>query len=474
MFDIQMLLGRFHPLIVHLPIGFILIAIILKSLEIFKKEERYRPAFVLILRLSILASVAACITGFLLSRSGNYPDRDINFHMYGGLALVATTIGWYWLETNSSSSKYNRLCFGITGLLLLLTGHWGGDLTHGKGYLLQGLPPQLRNILGGEDKDIALTFDISNIDSAMVYHDIVQPLLEARCYTCHSDKKQKGDLRLDDIQYIHQGGESGEPLFHSDLSKSQLYKALTAPMEDDLHMPPKGKTQLSVFQIEAIGDWVSNGGDINLLVQDAQPNAAIYKWYEDELSDQKLFDNFLIPEQSVSKADENVIKELQSSNILIQPVGKNSNFLEVSLINARDIEIEALQPLLGLVEQVIWLEMPNCELTEEKLALVNQLTTLTKINMAHSSLSETSLQNLANLSQLKTINLTGVNISPTDLEVLNKWTELKKIFLYQTNLNNEELIAIQQQYPALDLYTGGYQLPSIPEDTMVYKFIPKK
>src|SRR5271154_4369842 len=37
----------------------------------------------------------------------------------------------------------------------------------------------------------------------------VRPLLAEKCYSCHGDKKQKGGLRLDSIEAILKGGESG-------------------------------------------------------------------------------------------------------------------------------------------------------------------------------------------------------------------------------------------------------------------------
>ena len=37
----------------------------------------------------------------------------------------------------------------------------------------------------------------------------VRPLLAENCYSCHGDKKQKGGLRLDSLEAILKGGESG-------------------------------------------------------------------------------------------------------------------------------------------------------------------------------------------------------------------------------------------------------------------------
>ena len=43
-----------------------------------------------------------------------------------------------------------------------------------------------------EDKKV-----IANINEAVVYKDVIEPILAAKCYSCHGDSKQKGKLRLD-------------------------------------------------------------------------------------------------------------------------------------------------------------------------------------------------------------------------------------------------------------------------------------
>ena len=41
------------------------------------------------------------------------------------------------------------------------------------------------------------------------YQSQVRPILKERCFKCHGEKKQKGKLRLDSLERILAGGESG-------------------------------------------------------------------------------------------------------------------------------------------------------------------------------------------------------------------------------------------------------------------------
>ncbi len=48
----------------------------------------------------------------------------------------------------------------------------------------------------------------------------VRPLLIEKCYKCHSDKKQSGELRLDSREGALTGGESGPAVVVGNLSES--------------------------------------------------------------------------------------------------------------------------------------------------------------------------------------------------------------------------------------------------------------
>jgi len=76
-------------------------------------------------------------------------------------------------------------------LVLIITGHLGGTLTHGDGFLTKGF--------NGISKDSSASVkkSIPNVQEAIVYSDIIQPILIDKCGGWHSAKKQKGGRRLD-------------------------------------------------------------------------------------------------------------------------------------------------------------------------------------------------------------------------------------------------------------------------------------
>ena len=72
----------------------------------------------------------------------------------------------------------------MTGALLALivTGHLGGSITHGEGFLT-----------GTEDENVIVKKPvIKDVQQAKVYNDVVQPILAQKCYSCHNKSRQKG------------------------------------------------------------------------------------------------------------------------------------------------------------------------------------------------------------------------------------------------------------------------------------------
>jgi hypothetical protein len=66
----------------------------------------------------------------------------------------------------------------------------------------------------------------------------IRPLFEASCVRCHGDERQKGGLRLDNLESTLKGGKAGKIVAAGDSLKSLLVAAV-AQVNDDVAMPPK-------------------------------------------------------------------------------------------------------------------------------------------------------------------------------------------------------------------------------------------
>ncbi|GDY21991.1 hypothetical protein LBMAG56_33380 [Verrucomicrobiota bacterium] len=93
--------------------------------------------------------------------------------------------------------------------------------------------------------------------SAADYERDIKPLLQQRCYSCHSRLKQKGDLRLDAGVFIHKGGKHGPAVVPGKSAASHLLQRVLATDETE-RMPPEGKP-LTPEQIELLKAWIDAG-----------------------------------------------------------------------------------------------------------------------------------------------------------------------------------------------------------------------
>ncbi|MFN0125463.1 MAG: PSD1 and planctomycete cytochrome C domain-containing protein [Verrucomicrobiales bacterium] len=89
----------------------------------------------------------------------------------------------------------------------------------------------------------------------------VRPLLVEHCYSCHSAEaeakgKLKAGLRMDSLEGLKKGGDSGPALTPGDPAKSLIVEAVSYRNED-MAMPPKAK--LNDVQIQILTEWVQLG-----------------------------------------------------------------------------------------------------------------------------------------------------------------------------------------------------------------------
>ena len=94
---------------------------------------------------------------------------------------------------------------------------------------------------------------------SLVYTGIVKPIFASTCVSCHGEKKQKKQLRLDSLPAIMKGGKDGVVVVPGNVDKSDLIDRITLDLSDDDHMPPKGKPQLTDKQIQLLQWWVKAG-----------------------------------------------------------------------------------------------------------------------------------------------------------------------------------------------------------------------
>ncbi|MDQ3395019.1 MAG: hypothetical protein M3512_13025, partial [Bacteroidota bacterium] len=115
------LIGRFHPLVVHLPIGIIFLAVALEFLALKRKFSFIVPVLPLIWGAGFAGAVIACIAGWFLQLSGEYEESAVFFHQNFGIALAIITGILFYLKVKNNHNKIHFPVAIGTGVLLGLT-----------------------------------------------------------------------------------------------------------------------------------------------------------------------------------------------------------------------------------------------------------------------------------------------------------------------------------------------------------------
>jgi uncharacterized membrane protein len=219
-------LGRLHPLIVHFPIGLLIVALFLEVIAIRKKSNELRPAINILLVTGAACAVLSVAFGWLLEEQDSYSGDVLVLHKWTGIATAALAIAAAFLHGRAVRGVPQlitayRAVLVTTVVGVTIAGHLGASLTLGSDFLASTLPwNSNETIPRNPDFDVARL--ASTGQGQLTEEQIADLNLEVRsifahnCYKCHSSEKIKGELRLDKKEFVFKGGESGPVIVPGD------------------------------------------------------------------------------------------------------------------------------------------------------------------------------------------------------------------------------------------------------------------
>ena len=460
-------IGHFHPLLVHLPIGILLIALLLQWLSGKEKYRILKPAVRVVLLCGTVSAGISCITGYLLSVTDDYDETLVNWHLWMGLLVLLVSFLWYLKEVNERFPVNKKLLSVALLILITVTGHLGGSLTHGAGYLTK----PLKNIFIKDSTANITIQPVANVQEALVFNDVVKPILQTKCFSCHNEGKQKGGLQMDDMTALMKGGKNGKVLEPGNAEASEIIKRMLLPVDNDDHMPPKEKPQPTESQLALLHWWINSGASFTkkvkeiaqpdklkpLLLALQQPVAPLKKPTKD------------VPAAAVEKADEKIMAQLKDRGIIILPVAQNSNYLLANFVTKSVTDKKDFELLLQLKKQLVWLRLDNTSTNDELAADISGLINLTRLNVSNTLLTDKGLPELATLKNINYLNLTGTKVTAAGLLPLKVLTKLKNLYLYRSNVKSTDYVNLKKAFPAAVIDTGGYQVGLLTSDTSIVK-----
>ena len=447
--DIINLLGRFHPVVLHLPIGALLVGFLLEVLSRKEKYTALKSALGPILLFSGISAVVAAIFGYFLSLEGGYDDQLLSWHQWSGIGLAVLTLGLYWAQQRSSKGYFPL--FLLTLIMLTLAGHFGGSLTHGTDYLTAGLTNKKEGAFNEEVLKEEI-LGLPHLDSALVFRHVVQPVLEDKCVSCHRPGKAKGELLLHDQKGILAGGENGAALVANDPEQSLLIQRIHLPNDDEEHMPPNGKKQLDKEDKALLSWWIQQGAVFDKTLGGVEVSKQIASILEDRLTFEQG-----VWALDIKPIKESKLQQIKKSGVPIMPMAQNSPFLEVDFAGLEDIDEKTLRQLKKASNQIVRLNLSGTPVKDGMLSVLKSLPNLSYLNLSNTGITDRVLDYIKNHEYLEYLNLYGTDVSDNGLEKLKTLPRLKQLYLWQTGVSDNGAQMLSQQLPDLYLDMGMEQ-----------------
>lgn len=445
--DLIQFFGRFHVLVLHLPIGILMLSALMELHTIYKKTSR-NPLIDWVWFWGGVSAIGACVLGWMLSQGDGYTADAIFIHRTFGISVVVIAIiCWLYFKSAKKINKVTGSVLSVLQLFLLFsTGHYGANMTHGETYLVDKAPDFVRVAIGFEPHAKPRP-PIETLADADVYLDVIAPMMKQRCTSCHNDSKQKGKLNLASLQGLEKGGKSGHFIVNGNPDGSEFYKRITLSHEDKKFMPAEGKTPLTFEQIDAIGWWIKAGapksGSIESHIKSPE-GAAIMRTFLGLHDQSSLKALPKIADITNAQSD-----KLIAHGFVVKSVAQEFNYLDLDLsVSRKPITDEMLADLLSIKESILWLSLARSQVTEAQLAKIAQLPNLMKLRLEHSDVTSNGIKALTALAKLKFLNLYGSNVDDSVFEYLAQFKALKAVYLTETDVTVEAVNAFNKSSKA--------------------------
>ncbi|RTL57441.1 MAG: hypothetical protein EKK37_15475 [Sphingobacteriales bacterium] len=429
--------GRMHPLILHLPITLLILCITwFLFAERRMENESAKQIGDWLLLLTSVTTVVTALVGLFLSRENGYEADKILWHKWSGILTSIITALWYAYRNKLRQSKALNIGIAIVGfILILVTGHQGANITHGENFLLAPITPEK-------------TAPKVLLEDAYVFNDMVKPIIQSKCISCHNSQKAKGNLIMETEALLLKGGKNGKLWDLNEAEFGLMLHRLHLPEEAKKHMPPKGKPQLSKEELQVIYYWVKGGADFKKKVMDLPEQDTL------RMLAASIFNTIETDDYSFAAADEKTIKSLNNNYRVVYPLAKESPALGVDFYGAQFYQPKQLEELLKVKEQVVTINLNKMPVKDEALKTISQFANLRKLNLSFSAITGKTINELLKLKELKHLSLSGTAVKFNDVSPLSSLKKLTHLDLWNTNVKDDEIKTLLATNKSLIIETG--------------------
>jgi uncharacterized membrane protein len=446
--ELSQFVGRFHPLVVHLPIAFLLLVPLLECAGSVRRWNRVRESAEFVLTLAAISALVAVFLGWLLAWGGGYEGKLVTSHMWGGFSLAFAVLLCFVLRA------WDKRVYGAALLLTLVLLAWtsdkGGKLTHGETFMTRHMPGKLRTLLrvpGRPDKAQPIkTVGVmsTNVNAAVApsptfFAARVAPIFENKCSSCHNAQKRKGKLQLDSFENVMRGGKDGVVVKPGDTKHSELFRRINLSPDEKDFMPTDAKPPLTAAEIKVIELWIVSGASNSLpaievrgappllaseipvlpLTRDYRPQLPLITSLEHELGVR------LVP-RSRNPQDGLILRTVSAPE------------------RCDDVAVARLK-VIGML--IVDAELARTKVTDVGLKTLATFSNLRVLDLAHTAVTSAGVPILARLGRLESLNLTATVVDDAGVAALRRKQTLKRLYLFETKCTAQSELASRDARP---------------------------
>ncbi|MFT5424721.1 MAG: putative membrane protein [Phycisphaerales bacterium] len=510
--------GRSHLIVLHLPIGLLLVAAMIEVFRIVKPRKipeagrddeslhrllRQTPtpsAYTCVFFATLFGAVAA-VSGWIYAgnefTSTLWGGGDLEWHRWLGtvaaglagltliLGLVAT------LARRTITTRIYKVSLLLAAVAVGWAGHLGGELVHGEGYVLEPVLKQLtpnanpaasptgtpdpastQEGTPADKSDPAVPGAESDAESGAIvpvafeFERDIAPIFEASCAKCHRPGKAKGGLQLDTL------AEAMYAIVPGDADASELVFRVRLAESDEDSMP-KDKPNLPAEQIETIAAWINSmpaapaeaapETPTEAAAEPLAPAPEVRHTPGPQIETPPAALAFAAADQPIEltaaqeEARDAAIERLRSRMISAGERAQGLGTVEVRVFEGRaNFTDDDLELLDGLQPCMTMLDLTGTAVTDQGAALISAaFPRLRVLRLGQTAVTDAGLGSIGSLSELSLLDAHQTGVTSAGLERLAESCDsLRVINAWGTQATPEQVSELRARFPEVEFQSG--------------------
>lgn len=425
------ILGRMHPLVLHLPIGMLALLVILMWYRKHFPDETFSKIHGISLTFLAFFAVLSALMGLLLSQESGYDKQTLVWHKWTGIIFsLVCLIASEFYEKLKKLNKFQNIGLILLSGMVLWVGHLGGSITHGEDFLIPA----------DESKDAAAE------TKQTVFEIHINPILKEKCVSCHNNTKTKGDLNMTSIESLTKGGKNGPIWLKADTLNSHILQRAYLNIDDKKHMPPKGKPQLTPNELFLIKTWIAEGADTKSTIAELKADSYFKKLLVTKVSQPKVY--------SFEKASQSDLDKINTPYCSVIPLSSESPALKASFFVSAKYDEKSMDNLQNIKTQLVSLNLAKMPVNDDIFSKIANFENLEYLNLNQTNITGKGISSLLKCKNLEDLAVSNTKINEQDLKALLSLPKLKNVYIWNTSIAKSTLDAWQKSYPKINFEQG--------------------